>query len=68
MTKVHIKITTLFIMTALMSLGMVLAVPSIDISAQENMTDTDQNMTDTDQNNSTASDFGTIAGAGRGAS
>ncbi|MDW0149204.1 MAG: hypothetical protein QOK89_02370 [Nitrososphaeraceae archaeon] len=47
-------------MTALMGLGMLLAYPTITISAQENMTNTDQNMT--------ALGFGTISGAGRGAS
>ena len=54
-----IKITTLIIMTALTGLGMLLAYPTITISAQENMTNTDQNMT--------ALGFGTISGAGRGA-
>jgi len=42
------------------------AYPTITISAQENMTNTDQNMTNTDQN-MTALGFGTISGAGRGA-
>jgi hypothetical protein len=75
-----ITITTLIIMTALMGLGMLLAYPTITISAQENMTNTDQNMTNTDQNmtntdqnmtntdqNMTSLGFGTISGAGRGA-
>ena len=60
-----IKITTLIIMTALTGLGMLLAYPTITISAQENMTNTDQNMTNTDQN-MTALGSGTISGAGRG--
>ena len=74
MTKVHFKITALFIMTALMSLGMLLAVPPTYTSAQENMTDTEQNMTDTEQNmtdteqNMTESIMGTIAGAAKGSS
>ena len=55
-----IKITTLIIMTALTGLGILLAYPTITISAQENMTNTDQNMT--------ALGFGTISSAGRGAS
>jgi hypothetical protein len=52
---------------------MLLAYPIITISAQENMTITDQNMTITDQNmtitdqNTTELGFGTISGAGRGA-
>ena len=37
-------------MTALTGLGMLLAYPTITISAQENMTNTNQNMTNTDQN------------------
>jgi hypothetical protein len=45
---------------------MLLAYPTITISAQENMTNTDQNMTNTDQN-MTALGYGTISGAGRGA-
>ena len=61
-----IKITTLIIITALTGLGMLLAYPTITISAQENMTNTDQNMTNTDQN-ITGLDFGIISGAGRGA-
>ena len=61
-----IKITALIIITALTGLGMLLAYPTITISAQENMTNTDQNMTNTDQN-MTALGFGTISGAGRGA-
>jgi len=56
---VGIKITTLIIITALMGLGMLLAYPTITISAQENMTNTDQNMTSLGS--------GTISGAGRGA-
>ena len=69
-----IKITTLIIMTTLTSLWMLLAYPTITISAQENMTNTDQNMTNTDQNmtntdqNMTALGYGTISGAGRGSS
>ena len=68
-------------MTALTGLSMLLAYPTITISAQENMTNTDQNMTNTDQNmtntdqnmtntdqNITGLDFGIISGAGRGAS
>jgi hypothetical protein len=55
-----IKITTLIIMTALTGLGMLLAYPTITISAQENMTNTDQNMT--------ALGSGTISGANRGSS
>ena len=55
-----IKITTLIIMTALTGLGMLLAYPTITISAQENMTNTDQNMT--------ALGSGTISGANRGTS
>ena len=68
-----IKITTLIIITALMGLGMLLAYPTITISAQENMTNTNQNMTNTNQNmtninqNMTSLGFGTISGAGRGA-
>ena len=68
-----IKITT-FIMTALTGLGMLLAYPTIIISAQENMTNTDQNMTNTDQNmtntdqNMTELGSGTISSALRGAS
>jgi hypothetical protein len=52
---------------------MLLAYPTITVSAQENMTNTDQNMTNTDQNmtntdqNMTALGYGTISGAGRGA-
>ena len=61
-----IKITTLIIITALMGLGMLLAYPTITISAQENMTNTNQNMINTNQN-MTSLDFGTISGAGRGA-
>jgi hypothetical protein len=61
-----IKITTLIIITTLTGLGILLAYPTITISAQENMTNTDQNMTNTDQN-MTALGFGTISGAGRGA-
>jgi hypothetical protein len=61
-----IKIMTLIIMTALTGLGILLVYPTITISAQENMTNTDQNMTITDQN-MTSLDFGTISGAGRGA-
>ena len=53
-------------MTALTGLWMLLAYPTITISAQENMTNTDQNMTNTDQN-ITGLDFGIISGAGRGA-
>lgn len=54
-----IKITTLIIITALTGLGMLLAYPTITISAQENMTNTDdQNMT--------ILGSGTISGAGRG--
>ena len=53
-----IKITTLIIMTTLTGLWMLLAYPTITISAQENMTNTDQNMT--------ALGFGTISGVGRG--
>ena len=67
MNNVGIKITTLIIMTALTGLSMLLAYPTITISAQENMTNTDQNMTNTDQN-ITGLDFGIISGAGRGAS
>ena len=55
-----IKITTLIIMTALAGLGILLAYPTIIISAQENMTNTDQNMT--------ALGSGTISGASRGTS
>ena len=61
-------------MTALTGLSILLAYPTITISAQENMTNTDQNMTNTDQNmtntdqNITGLDFGIISGAGRGAS
>ena len=60
-------------MMALMGLGMLLAYPTITISAQENMTNTNQNMTNTNQNmtninqNMTSLGFGTISGAGRGA-
>ena len=53
-----IKITTLIIMTTLTGIGMLLASPTITISAQENMTNTDQNMT--------ALGSGTISGVGRG--
>jgi hypothetical protein len=63
---VGIKITTLIIMTALTGLWMLLAYPTITISAQENMTNTDQNMTNTDQN-MTSTGFGIISGAARGA-
>jgi hypothetical protein len=55
-----IKITTLIIMMALTGLGMLLAYPTITISAQENMTNADQNMT--------ALGSGTISGASRGTS
>lgn len=61
-----IKITTLIIITALTGLGMLLAYPTITISAQENMTNTDQNMTNTDDQNMTILGSGTISGAGRG--
>jgi hypothetical protein len=61
-----IIITTLIIMTALTGLWMLLAYPTITISAEENMTNNDQNMTNNDQNN-TALGYGTISGAGRGA-
>ncbi|HKO41310.1 MAG TPA: hypothetical protein VJU85_08620 [Nitrososphaeraceae archaeon] len=54
-------------MTTLTGLGILLAYPTITISAQENMTNTDQNMTNTDQNMS-ALGYGIISGAGRGAS
>ncbi|MGZ5490562.1 MAG: hypothetical protein ACXWEW_02710 [Nitrososphaeraceae archaeon] len=66
MNNAGIKITTLIIMTALTGLGMLLAFPTITISAQENLTNTDQNMTNTDQN-MTALGSGTISSAGRGA-
>jgi hypothetical protein len=62
-----IKITTLIIMMALTGLAILLAYPTITISAQENMTNTDQNMTNTDQN-MTALGSGTISGASRGTS
>ena len=52
-------------MTTLTGLGMLLAYPTISISAQENMTNTDQNMTNTDQN-MTELGYGTISGAARG--
>ncbi len=81
MNNAGIKITTLIIMTALTGLGILLAYPTITISAQENMTTTDQNMTTTDQNmtttdqNMTTTDqnmtelgFGTISGGARGTS
>ena len=61
-------------MTTLTGLWMLLAYPTITISAQENMTNTDQNMTNTDQNmtntdqNMTELGFGTISGANRGSS
>jgi hypothetical protein len=68
-------------MTALTGLGILLAYPTITISAQENMTNTDQNMTNTDQNmtntdqnmtntdqNMTELGFGTISGGARGTS
>jgi len=61
-------------MTTLTGLGILLAYPTITISAQENMTNTDQNMTNTDQNmtntdqNMSALGYGIISGAGRGAS
>ena len=61
-----INLTTLIILTALTGLGMLLSSPTITVSAQENMTNTDQNMTNTDQNR-TELGFGIIAGAGRGA-
>ncbi len=73
LNNASIKITTLIIMMALMGLGMLLAYPTITISAQENMTNTNQNMTNIDQNmtnidqNMTSLGFGTISGAGRGA-
>ncbi len=66
LNNASIKITTLIIMMALMGLGMLLAYPTITISAQENMTNTNQNMTNIDQN-MTSLGFGTISGAGRGA-
>ncbi len=47
-------------MTTLTGLWMLLAYPTITISAQENMTNTDQNMTELG--------FGTISGANRGSS
>ena len=61
-------------MTTLTGLWMLLAYPTITISAQENMTNTDQNMTNTDQNmtntdqNMTELGFGTISGGARGTS
>ncbi|MGH9982314.1 MAG: hypothetical protein ACRD6U_12270 [Nitrososphaeraceae archaeon] len=67
MNNAGIKITTLIIMTTLTGLWMLLAYPTITISAQENMTNTDQNMTNTDQN-MTALGSGTISGANRGTS
>jgi hypothetical protein len=54
-------------MMALTGLGMLLAYPTITISAQENMTNADQNMTNADQN-MTALGSGTISGASRGTS
>jgi len=81
LNNASIKIMTIIIMTALTGLGILLAYPTITISAQENMTNTDQNMTNTDQNmtntdqnmtntdqNITGLAFGIISGAGRGAS
>ncbi len=65
LNKTSIKIMTIIIMTALTGLGILLAYPTITISAQENMTNTDQNMTNTDQN-TTELGFGTISGANRG--
>ncbi|HEY9485045.1 MAG TPA: hypothetical protein VIQ04_00255, partial [Nitrososphaeraceae archaeon] len=50
MSNAGIKITTLIIMTTLTGLWMLLAYPTITISAQENMTNTDENMTNTDEN------------------
>jgi hypothetical protein len=67
LNKADIKITTLIIMMALTGLGMLLAYPTITISAQENMTNADQNMTNADQN-MTALGSGTISGASRGTS
>ena len=66
MNNAGIKIAALIIMTTLTVLGMLLAYPTITISAQENMTNTDQNMTNTDQN-MTSTGFGIISGAARGA-
>ena len=60
MNNADIKTTTLIIMMALTGLGMLLAYPTITISAQENMTNADQNMT--------ALGSGTISGASRGTS
>ena len=74
MNNAGIKITTLIIMTALTGLWMLLAYPTITISAQENITNTDQNMTNTDQNmtntdqNMNALGSGTISSANRGSS
>jgi len=58
----------------LTGLGMLLLYPTITISAQENLTNTDQNLTNTDQNltntdqNLTSLGYGTISGAARGTS
>ena len=60
LNNASIKITTLIIITALTGLWMLLAYPTITISAQENMTNTDQNMI--------ALGSGTISGANRGSS
>jgi hypothetical protein len=51
----------------LTGLGMLLLYPTITISAQENLTNTDQNLTNTDQN-LTSLGSGTISGAARGTS
>ena len=65
LNNVGIKITTLIIIMTLTGLSILLAYPTITISAQENTTNTDQNITNTDQN-MTELGFGTISGGGRG--
>lgn len=64
MTRVSIKITIVMVMVALVGSSTLLSAPMMNVSAQENMTDTDQNMTNIDQN-ITATSFGTVSGAAR---
>lgn len=58
------KITIVIMIVALMGSVTLLSTPNLNVSAQENMTDTDQNMTNTDQN-ITAIASGTVSGSGR---
>jgi len=60
------KITIVIMIVALMGSVtlLLLSTPNLNVSAQENMTNTDQNMTNTDQN-ITAIASGTVSGSGR---